>query len=146
MNSPHELYQVFRSHKQCGERLIGRAEIHVSDQKKAAEAEALHLQLVNQLQMLKGITSKLAPFLCNPRPPPSSKEAKSCINQSCLWAELGQLLESDRYDVSVSLGRRMSRAKYSLPNPYHMQNLMRSMVERLGLLEEDHNIDEERSK
>jgi len=32
---------------------------------------------------------------------------------------------------SVSLGRRMSRAKYSLPNPYHMQNLLKSMVERL---------------
>merc|ERR1712187_178140 len=32
---------------------------------------------------------------------------------------------------SVSLGRKMSRAKYSLPNPYHVQNLLRSMVERL---------------
>ena len=56
--------------------------------------------------------------------------------------------EADRISYfSVSLGRRTSRAKYSLPNPYHMQNLLRSMVERLGAdLEEVTGADEERSR
>ena len=40
--------------------------------------------------------------------------------------------ESDRITYfSVSLGRRMSRAKFSLPHPYHVQNLLRSIVDRL---------------
>ncbi|CAD7974503.1 unnamed protein product [Amoebophrya sp. A25] len=32
---------------------------------------------------------------------------------------------------SVSLGKQPSRARYSLPNPYHVQNLLQAMVERL---------------
>ncbi|CAD7966075.1 unnamed protein product [Amoebophrya sp. A120] len=34
---------------------------------------------------------------------------------------------------SVSLGKQPSRARYSLPNPYHVQNLLQSIVERLKI-------------
>jgi hypothetical protein len=45
----------------------------------------------------------------------------------------------------VALGSRLfSRAKYSLPNPYHVQNLLRSLADRLPKREVDEEVDKKK--
>lgn len=75
--------------------------------------------------------------------PPSQSQSGSdsrsdvASKHSPAWEERHRVIQELIYGAkevnyfSVNMGTGMSRAKYSLPNPYHVQNLLRSMSERL---------------
>ena len=66
-----------------------------------------------------------------------SKTSSGQDSKSTAWEERNRVIQDLIYGAkevnyfSVNMGTGMSRAKYSLPNPYHVQNLLRSMSERL---------------